>query len=222
LLLPYIILCFITLILGIICWPTYEGWIKFTNSWVSLFFVCSFCAIFLFQDELYQFFDNHIKKIPFTSPNSLQKHQCLPEILKDDKRFHEIISGTVMVWMEKVNMEKEEKKFQKNENETKKLIEQFKKTKMENIKWLFLFADYYLVQNSKDILYEIYERHYVTLQSFKEITEEITNNEDEPDTIFEILNFLKFIKKQEDEVIITETGSAYCAYLEQTFHRQIQ
>ena len=39
-------------------------------------------------------------------------------------------------------------------------------------------------------------------------------DEREFEAILEILLFLKFIRKQEEEFIITETGSAYCTYLE--------
>ncbi|MFW6135156.1 MAG: hypothetical protein ACOC5R_06230 [Elusimicrobiota bacterium] len=218
--LPYGILCLITLILAIIWWPIKDGgWVQLTNSWIALFFVCAFCAIFLFQEDIDHFFENHIKDIPFISSGLLQKDQALPEILKDEKRFEELISGTVMAWMERVNIEKEEKRLREKEESILQLIEQFKKAKKENIKWLFLFADYFLVQHSKDILYEIYERHYLTEQAFREITKEIVINEKESGAILQILSHLRFIKRQEAEIIITETGSAYCAYLEQTVQK---
>lgn len=89
-----------------------------------------------------------------------------------------------------------------------------------NIKWLFLFADNFLVQHSKDILYEIYERHYVTEEIVREIASEMAIVETELEAILEILKFLKFIKRQENEIIITETGSAYCTYLEYAAYKK--
>ena len=217
--LPYIILGFISFILAIIWWSTVGGWVQLTNSWIALFFICGFCAIFLFQEDVYHFLDHYTRNIAFISSGSLQKHQTLPEILKDERRFHELISGTVMGWMEKVNVEKEEKKLHENKENISQLIEQYKKVKRENIKWQFLFADYFLVQNSKDVLYGIYERHYVTEQAFQEINEEFGIDEKESEAILQVLNYLRFIKRQEKEIIITETGSAYCAYMEQTVRK---
>ena len=216
--LPYSILCLLTLLISIIWWPTDGDWVQLTNSWIALFFISTFCAIFLFQEEIYHFFDQHVKNILFASGGPLQRHRDLPEIIKDDQKFQEMISGTVMAWMEKVNFEREEKKLQAND--ISQSLEQYKKTKKENIKWLFLFADCFLVKQSKDILYEIYERHYVTEQIFNEIAEDIIMDEKESEAILEILRHLKFIKRQEDEIIITETGSAYCSYLEQTIYKK--
>ncbi len=215
--LPYSVLCLVTLILGIIWWPNEGGWVQLTNSWVALFFISSFCAIFLFREEIHHFLDQHSKNIVFGSAGLLQKNRDLPEIFKDDQKFQEMISGTVMAWMEKVNIEKEEKKL--HEGDLSQSIEQYKKTKKENIKWLFLFADCFLVQHSKDILYEIYERHYLTEQMFREMTAEMVIDETESEAILEILCHLRFVRRQEDEIIITETGSAYCNYLEQMVRR---
>jgi hypothetical protein len=215
--LPYGILCLAALILGMIWWRIAGGWVQLTNSWVALFFVISFCAIFLYQEEIYHFFDHHMKNISFASGGPLQKNRHLPEIFKDDQKFQELISGTVMVWMEKVNLEKEEKKL--HEDDIAQAIEQYKNTKKENTKWLFLFADCYLVQHCKDVLFEIYERHYVTEQIFHEIIDELVIDEMESDAILEALKYLRFIRRQEEEIIITETGSAYCTYLEQTVQK---
>jgi len=82
------------------------------------------------------------------------------------------------------------------------------------MKWLFLFADCFLVQQSKDILYEIYERHYITEQIFYEMAGEIIKDKAESEAVLEILGHLRFIRNQEEEIIITETGSAYCTYRE--------
>ncbi len=60
-LLPYGILCLVTLILIMIWWPLEGGWVALTNSWIALFFVCVFCAIFLFQEDIYHFLDRNIK-----------------------------------------------------------------------------------------------------------------------------------------------------------------
>lgn len=212
--LPYTVLIMVFFILGLIWWPIDGGWIKLTNSWIALIFVCMFCAIFLFQDDIYHLLDKQMKGIFFGSTGPQQKHRDIPEAFKDNQKFQEMISGTVMAWMEKANIEKDKKKLQ--EGEIEKFIEQYKKTKKENIKWLFLFANDFLVQHSKDVLYEIYERHYVTEQIFQEICEEFRIGDKEAKAILEILGYLKFIKSQEGEIIITEIGSAYCTHLEQT------
>lgn len=209
--LPYSILCLVTLLLGIIWWPSEGGLVQLTNSLIALFFICSFCAIFLFQEEIYHFLDKHIENI-FSPSRPKQKHRDLPAIFKDNQKFQEIISGTVMDWMENVNIQKEEKKL--NEGDLPQAIEQYKKARKENVKWLFLFADCFLVQQSKDILYEIYERHYITEQIFHEMAGEIIKDKAESEAILEILGHLRFIRNQEEEIIITETGSAYCTYLE--------
>ena len=210
--LPYSVLCLVVLLLGMIWWPNEGGWVQLTNSWVALFFICSFCAIFLFQEEIYHFLDKNSKNIFFGSGGMLQKNRDLPEILNENQKFQEMISGTVMAWMEKVNIEKEEKKL--HEGDLSQAIEQYKKIKKENIKWLFLFADCFLVQHTKDILYEIYERHYLTEKMFHEMADEMIKNDAESEAILEILTHLRFVRRQEDEIIITETGSAYCTYLE--------
>ncbi|MDD3655872.1 MAG: hypothetical protein PHI72_03800 [Atribacterota bacterium] len=210
--LPYGVLCLFTLLIIMIFWPVEQGWIQLSNSWIALFFVCAFCAIFLFQEDIYHFLDQNITSNFLGASVPLQKHRAIPEIFKDDHKFQEIISGTVMAWMDKINIEKQEKIMR--EEEITQTIERYKKEKKDNVKWLFLFADYFLVPHSKDILYEINERHYITEEIFQEMTAEMSIDENESEAILEILKFLRFIRKQEEEFIITETGSAYCTYLE--------
>lgn len=216
--LPYGMLCLLTLVISLIWWPARGGLVQLTNSWIGLFFICAFCAVFLFQEDISHFLEKNLKNIFSLPSGSLQKNKTLPEIARDNHKFQEIISGTVMAWMEKVNLEKEGKKLQ--EDDISQTLEQYQKSRQESIKWLFLFADNFLVQHSKDILYEIYERHYVTEEIAKEITSEMAIGETELEAILEILKYLKFIKRQENEIIITETGSAYCTYLEQAVHKR--
>jgi hypothetical protein len=171
----------------------------------------------LFQEDIYHFLDRNIKNDFLGIKGPLQKHRNIPELFKDDQKFEEIISGTVMAWMDKVNIEKQEQKLK--EEEISKTIELYKKEKKEKARWLFLSADYLLVPHSKEVLYEIYERHYVTEEMFQEMATEMAIDEKEAEAILEVLKFLRFIRKQEDEMIITETGSAYCTYLERTNQR---
>ena len=211
--LPYGILCLLTLILIMLFWPMGQGdLVELTNSWLALFFICTFCAIFLFQENIYHFLDQKIKGNFLISTTPLQRHKSIPEIFKDDQKFQEIISGTVMAWMDKINVEKEEQRLKAEE--VSQAIERYKKEKKENLKWLFLFADYFLVPHSKDVLYEIYERHYLTEGMLQEMATDLSLDNKEVEAILEILVFLKFIRKQEEEFIITEAGSAYCTYLE--------
>ncbi len=189
-----------------------RGLVELTNSWIALLFVCTFCAIFLFQENIYHFLDQKIKGNFLVSPTPLQKHKSIPEIFKDDQKFQEIISGTVMAWMDKINVEKEEQKLKMEE--ISQTIERYKNEKKDNLKCLFLFADYFLVPHSKDFLYEIYEKHYVDENILQEMSEDMSLDEKEIEAILEILIFLKFIRRQEEEFIITEMGSAYCTYLE--------
>ena len=211
--LPYGILCLFTLILIMLFWPLGQGGlVGLTNSWLALFFICTFCAIFLFQEDIYHFLDQKIKGNFLISTTPLQRHKSIPEIFKDDQKFQEIISGTVMAWMDKINVEKEEQRLKAEE--VSQAIERYKKEKKENLKWLFLFADYFLVPHSKDVLYEIYERHYLTEGMLQEMATDLSLDNKEVEAILEILVFLKFIRKQEEEFIITEAGSAYCTYLE--------
>jgi len=188
------------------------GLVELTNSWIGLFFVYAFCAIFLFQDDIYHFLEQNIKSNFLLSPTQLQKDQVIPEIFIDDEQFQEIISGTLMGWMDKLNIEKEEKRLKVED--IAQTVERYKKEKKENLKWLFLFTDYFLVPHSKDVLYEIYERHYINENVLKEISIDLSLDDIETEAILEALTFLKFIRKQEEEFIITETGSAYCSYLE--------
>lgn len=211
--LPYAVLCLFTLLIVIIFWPFDQAdWIELTNSGIALFFISMFCAIFLFHEDIYHFLDQNIKGNFLIASGPLQKHQNIPEIFKDDQKFQEIISGTVMAWIDKINMEKEESKLK--EEDIPKVIERLKKERKENVKWLFLFADNFLVPNSKNVLFDICERHYVTEKSFQKIASEMAIDEKEAEAILEILKFLRFVGKQEGEIIITETGSAYCTYLE--------
>jgi len=216
--LPFGILCLLTLIISLIWWPTEGGLVQLTNSWIGLFFICDFCAVFLFQEDISHFLEKNFKNIFSIPSGSLQQDKNLPEVARDNQKFQEIISGTVMSWMEKVNLEKEEKKL--HENGISQTLEQYQKSRQESVKWLFLFADNFLVQHSKDILYEIYERHYVTEEIVRDIATEMSIDETELEAILEILKYLKFIKRQENEIIITETGSAYCTYLEQTVYKK--
>ncbi len=87
-----------------------------------------------------------------------------------------------MAWMDKVNIEKQEQKLK--EEEISQTIELYKKEKKEKVKWLFMSADYLLVSHSKDILYEIYERHYVTEDMFQEIADEMAIDEKEAEAIW--------------------------------------
>ncbi|MFA7203112.1 MAG: hypothetical protein WC188_05345 [Candidatus Caldatribacteriota bacterium] len=216
--LPYFALGFLILLISIIWWPVNGGLVQLTNSWVGFFFICSFCVVFLFQEEIYIFLNQYIKGFLFIPGTPQQKHRVLPEILNNEQEFQEAISGTVLAWMEKINLEKEEKKLQ--ENDISRALEQYQKTRQESIKWLFLFADNFLVQNSKDVLYKIYERHYVTEQIIREIINEMGIDNTELEAALEILSHMKFIKRQDEEIIITETGSAYCAYLENTIYKK--
>ena len=211
--LPYGVLCLLTLIIIMLFYPMGQrDLVALSNSWIGLFFVCAFCAIFLFQDDIYHYLEQNIKSNFLLSSTQLQKDQAIPEIFTDDEQFQEIISGTLMGWMDKLNIEKEEKRLKVED--IAQTVERYKKEKKENLKWLFLFADYFLVPHSKDVLYEIYERHYINENVLKEISIDLTLDEAEIEAILEILTFLKFIRKQEEEYIITETGSAYCSYLE--------
>jgi len=216
--LPYSFLGLITLIISLIWWPADGGFAQLTNSWIGFLFICCFCAIFLFQEEIYHLLNQHIKGFLFIPDSSLQKHRGLPDIIKNNQKFQEAISGTVMAWMEKVNLDKEEKKLY--ENDISQIIEQYKKTRQDSIKWLFLFANNYLVQNSKIVLFEIDERHYATKQMIREIAIEMGIDDTELEAVLEILGYLKFIKRQDEEIIITEIGSAYCAYLENTIYKK--
>ncbi len=211
--LPYGVLCLLTIIIIILFWPMEQGGlVELTNSWIGLFFVCAFCAIFLFQDDIYHFLEQNIKSNFLLSSTPLQKDQIIPEIFIDDEKFQEIISGTLMGWIDKLNVEKEEKRLKVEE--IAQTVERYKKEKKENIKWLFLFADCFLVPHSKNFLYEIYERHYISGNVLTEIAKDMSLDGIETEAILEALTFLKFIRKQEEEFIITETGSAYCSYLE--------
>jgi len=92
--LPYSILCLVTLLLGIIWWPSEGGLVQLTNSLVALFFICSFCAIFLFQEEIYHFLDKHIENV-FSPGKPKQKHRDLPAIFKDNQVFQEILLNNI-------------------------------------------------------------------------------------------------------------------------------
>lgn len=211
--LPYGILCLLTLVITMLFWPMGQrGLVELTNSWIGLFFVCAFCAIFLFQNNIYHYLEQNIKSNFLLSSTPLQKNKPIPEIFRDDEQFQEIISGTLMGWMDKLNVEKEEKRLKMED--IAQTVERYKREKKENLKWLFLFADYFLVPHSKDVLYEIYERHYISENGLQEMAADMSLDEMEPEAVLEILTFLKFIRKQEEEYIITETGSAYCSYLE--------
>ncbi len=211
--LPYGILCLLTMLLAVLFWPFDKaGWVELTNSEIALFFVSAFCAIFLYQENIFHFLDKKVKSNLLMAPVSLQKHHTIPDVFKDERRFQEIISGTVMAWIDKINLEKEEEKLR--EEDISRILERLKKEKKENVKWLFLLADNLLVPNSKNVLYDIYEKHYVTEKSFQETVREMAIDEKEGEAILEILKFLKFIRRQEEEIVITETGSAYCTYLD--------
>lgn len=211
--LPYSLLCLLTIIITMIFWPVGQlGWVQFTNSWIAFLFFCFFCVIFLFQEEIVSFLNQNIKPSFLKSTASLQKNKTIPEILKDEQKFQEIISGTVLAWMDKINFEKQEKMLR--EEDVTQIIERLKREKRENIKWLFLFANYYLAQSSKEMLNEIYEKHYVSQKTFQEIATKQLIDEKESETILDTLMFLKFIRKQDEEYIITETGSAFCTLLE--------
>lgn len=210
--LPYGALVLFAMILVLIFWPPESGLIELTNSWIGLFFISAFCAIFLFQEDIYQFFDQRTKWGFLGASIPLQKNRTIPDLFRNDQKFQEIISDTVIVWMDKILMDKQEQKAK--EEEITETIERFKKEKKDYLKWLFLFADYFLVPHSKDVLYEIYERHYITKDMFQEIIAKMAIDEQEAEAISDILRFFRFIRKQEEELVITEIGSAYCTYLE--------
>ncbi|NLL61698.1 MAG: hypothetical protein GX240_02805 [Candidatus Atribacteria bacterium] len=210
--LPYGALVLFAMILVLIFWPPESGLIELTNSWIGLFFISAFCAIFLFQEDIYQFFDQRTKWGFLGASIPLQKNRTIPDLFRNDQKFQEIISDTVIVWMDKILMDKQEQRAK--EEEIIETIERFKKEKKDYLKWSFLFADYFLVPHSKDVLYEIYERHYITKDMFQEIIAKMAIDEQEAEAISDILRFFRFIRKQEEELVITEIGSAYCTYLE--------
>ena len=210
--LSYFSLLVLSLILFIIWWLQGGTWIGFTNSWLAFLVTGLFFALFLFQEEVYGFLDRNIKLPFYHYQGPLQKDRKISQIFKDDQIFNELISGTVMAWMDKVNAQKEEKNL--TEQNFTQAIDQYKKLKKEKNKWHFLFAEMYLLKHSKDILFRIYERHYVTEQTFREMVNEIVEDDAEVEAILEALAFLKMIRRQDDEIIVTEMGAAYCTYLE--------
>lgn len=210
---PYICLLLLAILLTIIWWPSGGNWIQLSNSWIALFVISTFCAIFLFQEEINHYLDRYLSSGLFQSSKKIPKKMHIPVINENEEQFQELIAGTVFSWMEKVNIEKVEKKL--TEGEIQQAVEQFKKVKRENIRWQFLLADYLLVPRGKEIIHEIYERHYLTEQMYEELVSEMNIDLKNAEDILAALEQLRFIRKQDGEIIITEAGSAYCTFLEQ-------
>lgn len=85
----------------------------------------------------------------------------------------------------------------------------------ENIKWRFLYANNYLVLYAKYVLFWFYKSKSVKREGFDKVWQSKIIDPKERDAILNALLSVEFIRVEDDNLFITELGSAYVNYLKE-------
>lgn len=212
-----ILLLVMASILLLIWWPSKATWVEITNSWVSLIMVYLVLILFLFARPIYNFYNEVFDFItkPGESRDKQAKQQELFFPIPPDE-FQELFTG------KEREDDKEEDVLKKETLDTvlsnlenPEFVEKIKKIKSESLSWRFLFADTALTFNAKYVLFWFFKVKSAKLEDFEKLWQSKIEEEQERRIILEALQFLGFIRIEDDNLIITDLGSLYINYLKE-------
>jgi len=209
-----ILLLIITSILLLIWWPNKATWSEITNSWVSLIVVYLVIILLLFARPIYNLYNELFDLFTKSGKNQAKqtKQQALSLFITPEE-FQQLVSYQDKEWEGVLKKEALDPLFIDLENsEINKYV---KKIQKMNLYWRFLFADATLVFNAKYVLFWLFKVKLAKLEEFNKLWQSRIEDEQERRAIIEALTYLDFIKKEEDELIITELGAAYVNYLKE-------
>lgn len=202
-------------ILLLIWWPVKPSLAEITDSWVALIMVYLFLIIFLYEKTIYKFFNEFIitkNSGRHDSQQSRQKQLLFSESISNFN-ISSLISNYNSNWESILKKESQDtdSKILTEEREAKYI----RKLQEENIKWRFLYADFYLVLYAKYVLFWLYKSKSVNREEFDDIWKSKISDSKEREAILNALFDLEFIKEEGGILTITEFGSAYIDYLKE-------
>lgn len=205
----------ITCIFLLIWWPVKPSLAEITDSWVALIMVYLFLIIFLYEKTIYKFFNEFIitkNSGRHDSQQSRQKQLLFSESISNFN-ISSLISNYNSNWESILKKESQDtdSKILTEEREAKYI----RKLQEENIKWRFLYADFYLVLYAKYVLFWLYKSKSVNREEFDDIWKSKISDSKEREAILNALLDLEFVWEEEDTLSITELGSTYVDYLKE-------
>ncbi|MHC2994535.1 MAG: hypothetical protein IBV53_03420 [Candidatus Atribacteria bacterium] len=208
-----ILLLVITSILLLIWWPTKASLAEITNSWVALIIVYLILIIFLFEKPIYKFYSEFIDIKRSGRHDSQQSKQKEILGLISDSNLSELVSYRDPEWDSILKRENQETASPVLED--KEIVKYIQKLQNENIKWHFLYANNYLVLYAKYVLFWLFKLNLVKREDLDKVWQLKVPDCKERDAILNALLNLEFICVEEDNLFITELGSAYVNYLKE-------
>ena len=209
----FILLIVIASILLLIWWPTKASLVEITNSWVALIMVYLLLVIFLFEKPIYKFYNKFIdiKSSGRHDSQQLKQKEILEPI--SDSNLSELVSYRDPEWDNILKIENQETTSPVLEDE--ETVKYIQKLQSENIKWRFLYANNYLVLYAKYVLFWLFKLKLIKREDFDKVWQSKIPDCKERDAILNALFSLEFIRIEDDNLFITELGSAYVNYLKE-------
>ena len=209
----FIILFIITSILLLIWWPVKVSLAEITNSWVALIMIYLVLIVFLFEKPIYKFYNEFIDIKKSGRHDSQQSKQTEIFGLISDSNLSELVSYYDPEWNNILKRENQE--IASLVLEDKEIVKYIQKLQDENIKWRFLYANNYLVLYAKYVLFWFYKSKSVKREGFDKVWQSKIIDSKERDAILNALLSVEFIRVEDDNLFITELGSAYVNYLKE-------
>ncbi len=209
----FVLLIVIACVLLLIWWPTKASLVEITNSWVALIMVYLLLIIFLFEKPIYKFYTEFINvKKPERRDTQQSKQKEILEPISDSN-FSELVSYRDPEWDNILKIENQETTSPVLEDE--EIVKYIQKLQNENIKWRFLYANDYLVLYAKYVLFWLFKLKLIKREDFDKVWQPKIPDCKERDVILNALLNLEFIRIEDDNLFITELGSAYVNYLKE-------
>ena len=208
-----IILFIIASVLLLIWWPTKASLAEITNSWVALIMVYLVLIIFLFEKPIYKFYNEllDIKKPRRHDVQQLKQKELLKSI--SDSDLSELVSYHDPDWDNILRRENQE--IASSVLEDKEIVKYIQKLQNERIKWRFLYANNYLVLYAKYILFWLFKLKLIKREDFDKVWQSKITDFKERDAILNALLSMEFISVEDENLFITDLGSAYVNYLKE-------
>ena len=208
-----IILFIIASVLLLIWWPTKASLAEITNSWVALIMVYLVLIIFLFEKPIYKFYNEllDIKKPRRHDVQQLKQKELLKSI--SDSDLSELVSYHDPDWDNILRRENQE--MASSVLEDKEIVKYIQKLQNERIKWHFLYANNYLVLYAKYILFWLFKLKLIKREDFDKVWQSKITDFKERDAILNALLSMEFISVEDENLFITDLGSAYVNYLKE-------
>jgi len=210
---------FISSILLLIWWPVKATLVEISNSWITVIMIYIILIFFLYERPLYHLYDDFIIKGKLKRNISNQVNQEILFNMISDEDFNEFISCHDAEWENLISQQERQEVCPVNfiDKVSTYIFELNKK----RITLSFLLADNYLVIKAKYILFWFYKFTDVSIDIFHQVWEEKVKDFKERDAILRALMNLEFLKKDNNNFMITQLGKNYVNYLKKLDDRII-